>query len=164
MDNVYGPTGALAAAGIGLLRTMNMDKSCTAELIPADYTVNALIVTAWAVATKRFRSILSLAFASLLYETRLGFMNLVIFICSNETTDPPIYNYHSSWEDGISWGRYMDLAVKHGSQVPSVRSVWCYTFTAAKSAYAYFILVTLLHLLPATLVDAAFILTGRKPR
>lgn len=55
MDNVYGPTGALAAAGIGLMRTMNMDKNCVAELIPADYTVNALIVIAWAVATKRYR-------------------------------------------------------------------------------------------------------------
>ncbi|XP_076391889.1 fatty acyl-CoA reductase wat-like isoform X2 [Megachile rotundata] len=134
VDNIYGPTGALAAAGIGLLRTMNMDKDRVTEMVPADYTVNALIVTAWAVATKHCRD-----------------------------NDPPIYNYHSSWGTAITWGQYMDLAVKHGRQAPSVRSVWCYNFTLAKSPYTYFLLTMLLHLLPATLVDAARIVVGRKP-
>ncbi|XP_043266220.1 fatty acyl-CoA reductase wat-like [Colletes gigas] len=137
VDNAYGPTGALAAAGIGLLRTMNMDKDCIAELVPADYTVNALIVAAWTVATKYSKG---------------------------QTNDPPIYNYHSSWGNGITWGQYMNLAMKHGKEIPSVRSVWCYTFTTAKRMYAYFILTAILHLLPAMIIDAMLILTGRKPR
>ncbi|CAK9831261.1 Fatty acyl-CoA reductase wat [Anthophora retusa] len=137
VDNVYGPTGALVAAGIGLLRTINMDKNCVAELIPADYTINALVVTASAVATKRFRTI---------------------------TNDPPICNYHSSWDTAITWGQYMNLAVKYGRQVPSMRTVWCYTFTPAKTTCIYYILVVLLHLLPATLADTALILLGKKPR
>lgn len=53
VDNIFGPTGALVGGGAGLIRTMNMDKQCTAELIPADYTVNALIATAWDVANNK---------------------------------------------------------------------------------------------------------------
>lgn len=53
VDNVYGPTGALVGGGAGLIRTMNIDENCTAELIPADLTVNALIATAWEVANKK---------------------------------------------------------------------------------------------------------------
>ena len=50
VDNVYGPTGALVGGGAGLVRTLNVDENCTAELVPADLVVNALIATAWDVA------------------------------------------------------------------------------------------------------------------
>lgn len=47
VSNVYGANGILAAAGIGLLRTMNTDGNVRANLIPCDYLVNAIIAAAW---------------------------------------------------------------------------------------------------------------------
>lgn len=54
VDNVYGPTGALVGCGAGLIRTLNIDESCTAELVPVDLTVNALIATAWDIANNKW--------------------------------------------------------------------------------------------------------------
>lgn len=54
VDNVYGPTGALVGGGAGLIRAFHLDRECTAELVPADYTVNALVATAWDVANNKY--------------------------------------------------------------------------------------------------------------
>lgn len=51
IDNLYGPTGVVAGAATGLLRTMHCDKDITANIVPVDMTVNALIASAWDVAT-----------------------------------------------------------------------------------------------------------------
>lgn len=53
IDNVYGPTGALVGAGAGLIRVLRSDDDCTAELVPVDLTVNALIASAWDVANNK---------------------------------------------------------------------------------------------------------------
>ncbi|XP_058793398.1 fatty acyl-CoA reductase wat-like [Phymastichus coffea] len=135
IDNIYGPTGALVGGGAGLIRTMNMDGECVAELIPADLTVNALIATAWDVANSK-----------------------------NEDSDPPIYNYHSSWSKGLTWRKYVDLAYKYGTKKPSIRSIWCYSLTATKNVYLYYILSFLLHIVPAFLVDVGLFLTGKEPK
>ena len=62
IDNVYGPTGAVVGVGAGLIRTLNIDEDCTAELVPVDFTVNALIATAWDVANKKSVDFFSLHF------------------------------------------------------------------------------------------------------
>lgn len=53
IDNIFGPSGGIAGAGAGLIRTFNVDHTCSAELIPVDLTVNALIAMAWDVANKK---------------------------------------------------------------------------------------------------------------
>lgn len=53
IDNIYGPTGACAGVAAGLIRVINADDNCVVELIPADMTINALISTAWDVASKK---------------------------------------------------------------------------------------------------------------
>lgn len=50
IDNLYGPTGVVAGAGTGVLRTMHCNRDITANIVPVDMTVNALIVSAWDVA------------------------------------------------------------------------------------------------------------------
>ena len=50
IDNFYGPTGITAGATTGLLRTLHCDPNVSANIIPVDYTVNALIASAWDVA------------------------------------------------------------------------------------------------------------------
>lgn len=51
IDNLYGPTGVVAGAGTGVLRTMHCNPDITANIVPVDMTVNALITSAWDVAT-----------------------------------------------------------------------------------------------------------------
>lgn len=55
VDNIFGPTGAVVAGGAGLLRVVQADKSISAELVPADFTVNALIASGWDVANKKYK-------------------------------------------------------------------------------------------------------------
>lgn len=47
IDNLYGPTGVVAGAGTGVLRTMHCDKNINANIVPVDFCVNALIASAW---------------------------------------------------------------------------------------------------------------------
>lgn len=51
IDNLYGPTGVVAGVGTGVLRTLHCDPDVIANIVPVDLTVNALIATAWDVAT-----------------------------------------------------------------------------------------------------------------
>jgi fatty acyl-CoA reductase len=52
INNVYGPTGVVVGAGVGLLRTMHCDQDKLAEMVPADMVINMMIATAWDVATR----------------------------------------------------------------------------------------------------------------
>lgn len=47
INNFYGPTGVVAATGIGLMRCMCADPNQTADIIPGDYVSNAVIASAW---------------------------------------------------------------------------------------------------------------------
>lgn len=44
VDSLNGPMGVMLAAGKGVIRTMNCDGDCEAEIIPVDFTANSLIV------------------------------------------------------------------------------------------------------------------------
>lgn len=48
---MYGPTGIVAGAAVGLIRTLHCDKKANATLIPVDMCVNSLIAAAWEVGT-----------------------------------------------------------------------------------------------------------------
>lgn len=54
IDNLYGPTGVVAGVGTGVLRTMHCDRDITANIVPVDMTVNALIAAAWDVAVNQW--------------------------------------------------------------------------------------------------------------
>lgn len=47
IDNVYGPTGVVVGAGLGVLRTLHADREMVADLVPVDLAVSALIATAY---------------------------------------------------------------------------------------------------------------------
>lgn len=50
IDNFYGPTGAIAGAGTGVLRTLRCDPKNDANMVPVDMCVNGIIACAWDVA------------------------------------------------------------------------------------------------------------------
>lgn len=47
IDNVNGPTGVILGAGKGLVRSMYVDSSCVADLIPVDVVINQIITLGW---------------------------------------------------------------------------------------------------------------------
>jgi len=62
IDNLYGPTGVAAGAGTGLLRSIHCDGSVSANVVPADLTINALIACAWDIANIRYIFIVNIIF------------------------------------------------------------------------------------------------------
>lgn len=47
INNLYGPTGVVFGAGIGLLHSLHCVGENVADIIPADYVINNIIVAAW---------------------------------------------------------------------------------------------------------------------
>jgi fatty acyl-CoA reductase len=47
INNFYGPTGVVAATGIGLMRVMIADPKKIADIVPGDYVSNAVLACAW---------------------------------------------------------------------------------------------------------------------
>lgn len=156
INNLYGPTGVCAGAGIGILRSLHCRSENIADIIPADYVINNIIVAAWD--TYNQHSIKSLEF------TEIKTIN------ENENDQsvdvdigPPIYNSVSSCQNPITWGEYMKYNETYGLKCPSALSVWYYWFTLNKYLWLHNIYVIFTHLLPAVIIDTLARLTGRKP-
>jgi hypothetical protein len=47
IDNLYGPTGAVVAVGLGMIRTMHIKEKFVGDMIPCDMAVSALVASAW---------------------------------------------------------------------------------------------------------------------
>ncbi|KAJ9576068.1 hypothetical protein L9F63_007033, partial [Diploptera punctata] len=136
IDNLYGPTGALVAVGIGMIRTLILNKNAVADLVPSDMTVNALISSAWDVYNRKR--------------------------CGEE--DIPIYNYVSSKENPIKWDEYIKMNSKHCWNVPFCRSVWTVFFIPCRLPIIFKFYTFFLHTFPAFIIDAVLYSIGQKPR
>lgn len=53
VNNLNGPAGVVFGAGLGVLRTLQCDGNCIADIVPADMVINATLVAAWDVARKK---------------------------------------------------------------------------------------------------------------
>lgn len=51
INNIYGPTGVLVGAAIGLLHSLHCNSNNVADIIPADYVINNIIAAAWDIGT-----------------------------------------------------------------------------------------------------------------
>ncbi|XP_031622375.1 fatty acyl-CoA reductase wat-like [Contarinia nasturtii] len=134
IDNLYGPTGVVAGAGTGLLRTMHCNPDMSANIVPVDMTVNALIASAWDVATNNKDA------------------------CIAE--DIPIYNYVSSVENPLTWGQFTDQNIRNGFDYPFSTCYWYVSFHMHKTAFMNRIYMVFLHLLPALIFDLYQKVTG----
>lgn len=52
INNIYGPTGVVAGAAVGLVRVLHIEPSKKANVVPCDFVVNAAIASAWSVGTR----------------------------------------------------------------------------------------------------------------
>ncbi|KAH0535391.1 hypothetical protein KQX54_016117 [Cotesia glomerata] len=135
IDNYYGPTGVIAAAAVGFLRSIRINRDIYANMVPVDYTVNAILASAWDVATHPDRR----------RENML------------------IYNYTSTVENPITWGFYIDNCLAFARDYPLKQSIWYLTMTTNQSKVINFLANIILHLLPALLADILMVCRGHKP-
>ncbi|XP_044763431.1 fatty acyl-CoA reductase wat-like [Coccinella septempunctata] len=142
IDNFYGPTGVMVGAALGVLRTLQGRKENIAEMIPADYVINAGLAVMWAVA-----------------ETRNQRDNMADDAKKDET---PIYNIVSSTQSPIKWEEFNTYARKHAINVPSELQVWHDFFAVRENKYHNLIAVFLLHTVPGYLVDFICLCLGKE--
>lgn len=52
IDNFYGPTGVIAGAATGIIRTVRCRPHGFADMVPVDMCVNSIIAASWDIAKK----------------------------------------------------------------------------------------------------------------
>jgi len=151
INNFYGPTGVVAATGIGLMRVMIADPKKIADIVPGDYVSNAVLACAWDIHNQ--------------WKEHNNANDVVKDDgLENDSFVPPIYNYVSSSSNPLTWGEFMVYNKKYGYQMPSVKAIWPILLRLTKYHFEYIILCFLLHIVPAFVIDSIAKLTGRKPQ
>ncbi|XP_054002362.1 fatty acyl-CoA reductase wat-like [Hylaeus anthracinus] len=144
-NNLYGATGVVMAAGVGLMRTLHCKPEKIADVIPADYVVANIISSAWDVANRR----------------SLAKSNQDSTMPDEERT--PIYNSVSSCQKPLSWGDFMYLNEACCKEQSTTKAIWHYMLVLNRCVYAHHIYSFVLHIIPAVIVDTFARATGRKP-
>ncbi|XP_014601322.1 PREDICTED: putative fatty acyl-CoA reductase CG5065 [Polistes canadensis] len=134
VDNLNGPMGIFAGAAKGLIRSHHCDGSVKVCIVPGDLTTNALIVSAWDIASNR-----------------------------KSKDDIPIYNYVSN-ENSITYEEMTKMTFKYGLLTPLINAVWYCSFRPTKYRQLHLFYVYFLHLLPAFLLDTMLLCVAKKPR
>ncbi|KAH8247974.1 hypothetical protein KR032_003982, partial [Drosophila birchii] len=137
-DNLYGPSGLCTWSARGLVRCIYGTASCKANMVPADYVVNAMIATAWDI-SRRF----------ILRESK-----------TIEKSELPVYNYVSD-VNNITWGEYMHLSRK-GFHEPFDKALWCFSYVIIPSKPLHCAIAFFLHNIPAYILDLIAMVTGQK--
>jgi len=79
------------------------DRNINANIVPVDMTVNALIVSSYDVATKKAQ------------HSASG---------SEQPYEIPVYNYVSSVQNPLTWGKFTELNIEHGFDYPFSSAIW----------------------------------------
>ncbi|XP_054280079.1 fatty acyl-CoA reductase wat-like isoform X2 [Macrosteles quadrilineatus] len=81
-----------------------------------------------------------------------------------DTKEMRVYNYVSSCQNPIYWGQFIEVALRHGRDNPTVKAIWWYTISTTKVHLLYLMYQWLLHLIPALCIDMFLVVTGKKPK
>ncbi|XP_001948211.2 fatty acyl-CoA reductase wat [Acyrthosiphon pisum] len=140
LENMNGPTGILTGVMVGFLRTINLAIDKVTDIIPADYTANALISVMWDT-VKRHQD------------------------CDyTKYEQPKIYNYVSSADSPLTWNKYIEGMTEHYNVSPPLRSMWYGFFIVYTNLWIGMVLKFLLHRIPAAFVDFLLIISGKSPK
>ncbi|XP_025207299.1 fatty acyl-CoA reductase wat-like isoform X2 [Melanaphis sacchari] len=139
LDTINGPSGIVTGTITGILRAICVDKAKITDIIPVDYTVNALISVMWDTVNRYQRS-------------------------EHTKNVPKIYNYVSSFESPLTWDRFIKEIRNHYFEVPPLRSVW-YLYEIFYTNLLFGIILKFwLHTVPAALMDFLLIICGKSPK
>ncbi|XP_011067886.1 PREDICTED: putative fatty acyl-CoA reductase CG5065 [Acromyrmex echinatior] len=133
LDNMYGPSSFTKSLLLGVARFVH----CTnhkANVVPVDFTANALIASAWDVHNQHRR-----------------------------VKDMLIYNFVAPI-DGPTWKEYIYVLLNINKMYPLSNAIYLPLVTFFKHEISYRFCIWFGHFLPALLLDAASICIGRSPR
>ncbi|XP_008559985.1 fatty acyl-CoA reductase wat [Microplitis demolitor] len=159
INNLYGPTGVVVGAGMGLLRSLHCEHSNIADMIPADYVINNIIAAAWDIGTTKTRK----SVKALTPGKTDGNESDLNKNSDEDDENPPIYNCVSSVQNPTTWGEFMKYTETYGTKIPSKKVLWYYGLTLNSNLWIHNIYIYLFHLFPAVIIDIVARLAGRKP-
>ncbi|CAH1715027.1 putative fatty acyl-CoA reductase CG5065 [Aphis gossypii] len=133
VDNLNGPTGILAAGGKGVLRSILCNSEYTAEAVPVDFAINAVIVIAWKTA-----------------------------ITKQKTTAVPVYNLTQHNLNPITWETVMTKGREETMKNPFELMLWYPTGSLTSNRFLHTYKVICYHWIPAYLIDGILFLLGQK--
>ncbi|XP_029721120.2 putative fatty acyl-CoA reductase CG5065 [Aedes albopictus] len=136
IDNLNGPSGMLLGAGTGIVRTDLLPIENRVNTIPADISIKALLLAAWQRGTKE-------------QTLREDFL--------------PVYNSAAEYEHSWQYKKMLDCGKANMTKLSFTRLLWVPGGSATTWRIKYYVMVLLTHILPALLVDALCVLTGKKP-
>ncbi|XP_025416869.1 fatty acyl-CoA reductase wat-like, partial [Sipha flava] len=138
-DNKNGATGMLTSLITGILRILKIDTSKITDIIPVDYTANALISVMWDTVKR--------------YQDPNAF-----------NQEPKIYNYVSSPDSSLTCNMLLNGFAEAYERHPPLISMWYNMCIYSNNFWMNMILRFLLHRIPAALIDIYLMICGKKPR
>lgn len=133
-DNLNGPSGVCTMSARGFVHCIHGHATIKANLVPADYCINAIIASGWDVNQR--------------YEER-----------QQKHTPIPIYNYMYE-QNNITWGQYMLLS-KKGYKAPMDGTNWCFSYIIIRQKHLFACAQFILHTLPGYVLDLIGFITGQ---
>lgn len=135
-DNFNGPVGILVAVGKGILRSVYTQPDLTADYIPVDLVIKALLVATWKKAMEKK---------------------------NEEKCQVTVYNASNNDINNITFNGMVDIGLKMCWDYPLNNILW-YPVGCVTSCYPnHFLRVIFFHILPALFIDGLLKVTGHKP-
>ncbi|XP_071580009.1 putative fatty acyl-CoA reductase CG5065 [Temnothorax nylanderi] len=132
-ESYNGPTGIIAAAAKGFLRTMLCHEDKVADLVPVDIVISLMICAAWRTAIMQ------------------------------RTDTIPVYNCCTGFQNLITWKKFVDLSFKYCRLHPMENVLWYPDGRCHSSAMANKLCAIFLHNIPAYILDTLARLKGSQP-
>ncbi|XP_055533758.1 putative fatty acyl-CoA reductase CG5065 [Wyeomyia smithii] len=136
IDNLNGPSGMLLGAGTGVVRTDLMPIKNRINAIPADICIKALLLAAWRRGT---------------IEASLRYNYL------------PVYNSAVEGEHTWQFQKVLDCGKANMNKLVTSQLLWVPGGSATTWRIKYYLMVLLVHILPAMLVDGLCLISGKSP-
>lgn len=76
----------------------------------------------------------------------------------------PVFNFVSSKNNPLTWGKYLEESMRSGQELATAKALWCFSITLTNYLPTYYLLIFLLHTLPALIVDIVLVVTLQTPR
>ncbi|XP_058827057.1 fatty acyl-CoA reductase wat-like [Topomyia yanbarensis] len=170
-DNLNGPSGVCMWTAKGLIRTIWGSATKTANLVPVDYCVNAIIVAAFDIRQRHWQN-------KLQYDNSVHEMEATqhddknCFSCAvreqqdkhiptQQDGELPMYNFMYP-EHSLTWGRYMEMA-SLGFDSRLHQLVWNYSYVITSYRHVFRLLSFCFHTVPAIILDTVRKIRRKKP-
>ncbi|XP_023938703.1 putative fatty acyl-CoA reductase CG5065 [Bicyclus anynana] len=133
VDNLNGPIGLMIGAGKGVIRSMLCDGSLTAQVIPVDLAINAIIA-----------------------------IGMIEGSRSNKPDVIPVYNANIGHQKETTWGEVIKIGKDYGRKYPLAWPLWYPNGDITTNIFIHEFKRIFFHLLPAYLIDLLLYLLGQK--